>query len=52
MDISVTNEVVWTRRSSDPQVYAADVASILLAFIGANFDVVNTLNQEFDKQKA
>ena len=30
---------------------ATDATSILEAFIGANFDVVNTLNREFDKQK-
>ena len=30
---------------------ATDGASILGAFIGSNFDVVNTLNREFDKQK-
>ena len=33
-------------------MYATDTASILGAFTGANFDVVNTLNREFDKQKA
>ena len=52
MDISFTNEVVWTQRSGDPQVDAIDAASILGSFTGANFDVVNTLNREFDKQKA
>ena len=31
---------------------ATDIASVLGDFIGANFDVVNTLNREFDKQKA
>ena len=30
---------------------ATDVASILGAFTCANFDVVNTLNRELDKQK-
>ena len=52
MDMSIANEVVWTQRSSDPQEYATDVASVLGDFTAANFDVVNTLNQEFDKQKA
>ena len=33
-------------------MYAKDAASILGAFTGTNFDAVNTLNQEFDKQKA
>ena len=31
---------------------ATDAASVLGAFTGANFDVVNTLKREFDKQKA
>ena len=31
---------------------ATDIASILGAFTGANLDVLNTLNREFDKQKA
>ena len=31
---------------------ATDTTSVLGAFTGANFDVVNTLNWEFDKQKA
>ena len=30
---------------------ATDVASVLGAFAGDNFDVLNTLNREFDKQK-
>ena len=51
MEMSVASEVVWTQRSSDPQAYGTDAASILGAFTGANFDVVNTLNREFDKQK-
>ena len=52
MDISLSSQVVWTQRSSDPQVDAIDAAIVLGAFIGANFDAVNTLNREFDKQKA
>ena len=52
MDISIANEVVWTQRSSDPQEYSTDAASVLGAFTGANCDAVNTLNWEFDKQKA
>ena len=31
---------------------ATDAASFLGSFIGANFDVVNTLNREFYKKKA
>ena len=50
--MSIANEVVWTQRSSDPQAYAIDDASILGAFTGPNFDPFNTLNREFDKQKA
>ena len=30
---------------------AIDATSALGAFIGDNFDAVNTLNREFDKQK-
>ena len=52
MDISLANEVVWTQRSSDPQAYATDAASVLGDFTSASFDVVNTLNREFDQQKA
>ena len=33
-------------------MYATYAASILGAFTRANFDVINTLNREFDKQKA
>ena len=51
VDPSLSNETVWTQWSSDPQVDATAAASILGAFTGANFDVVNTLNREFDKQK-
>ena len=46
------NEVVWTQQSSDPQAYATDATSVLGAFTGANLNVVNSLNREFDKQKA
>ena len=52
MDVSMVNEVVWTLQSSDPQAYATDVAFVLGAFTGANMDVVNSLNREFDKKKA
>ena len=51
MDISLSNEFVWTQQLGDPQVDATDATSVLGAFTGANFDVVNTLNREFDKQK-
>ena len=51
MDPSLSNEIVWTQRSGDPQVDDIDDASVLGDFIGANFDAVNTLNMEFDKQK-
>ena len=49
MHISITNEVVWTHRSSDLQAYAIDPTSVLGDFTGANFEAVNTLNREFDK---
>ena len=51
-DTSLSNEIVWTQRFGDPHVDATDDASILGAFIGANFDAINTLNKEFDKNKA
>ena len=31
---------------------ATDAAFVLVAFTGANFGVVNSLNREFDKHKA
>ena len=52
MDMYDVSKVVWTQRSSDPQEYAIDAASVLGAFTGANCDAVNTLNREFDNQKA
>ena len=52
VDTSISNDIVWTQKSSDPQVDATDVASILGAFTGANFHAVTTLNKEFDKKKA
>ena len=51
VDTSLSNEIVWTQKSSDPQVDAMDVAFVLEAFTGANFHAVNTLNKEFDKKK-
>ena len=38
MDMSDVSKVVWTQRSSDPQEYATDVASILRYFTGDNFE--------------
>ena len=52
MDMSMVNEVVWEQQSSDPQAYATDATSVLGAFVGANLDVVNSFNREFDKEKA
>ena len=52
MDIYVTNEVVCTQWSSDPQAYATDATPVLGAFTGTNFYAVNMLNREFDKQKS
>ena len=49
---SISNEIVWTQQSGDPKVDAIDDASILGAFTGVKFDVVTTLNREFDKKKA
>ena len=52
VDTSLSNEIVWTQWSGDPQVDSTDVASTVGDFIGGNFDVVNTLNREFNKKKA
>ena len=51
MDTSLLNEIVWTQRYGDTQVDAIDVAPVLGDFTGANFDAINTLNREFNKQK-
>ena len=51
MDVSVTDQIVWTQQFSDPQVHAADTAVALGAFTGSNLHVVNTLNMEFDRRK-
>ena len=48
----MVNEVIWAQQSSDPQAYATDASYVLGAFTGANLDDVNSLNKEFDKQKA
>ena len=45
----MVNEVLWRPQSSDPQAYATDANSILGVFIGANMDVFNSLNTDFDK---
>ena len=50
VDTSLSNEIVWTQQSGDPQVDAIDVASVLGDFTGANFHAVTTLNREFDKK--
>ena len=51
MDTSLSNQIVWTQQSGDPQLDATDTAAALGAFIGANFHAVNTLNKEFDRRK-
>ena len=51
MDESVTNQIIWTQQSGDPQVDAVDTTAALGAFTGENLHVVNTLNREFDKRK-
>ena len=48
-DTYLSNEIVWTQQFGDPHVDATDAASILGAFTGANFDVLTTLNRQFDK---
>ena len=51
MDVSVTNQIVWTQQSGELQVDATDIAVALGAFIGANLHAVNTLNMDFDRIK-
>ena len=51
VDPSLSNEIVWTQRLGDPQVDATDATSVLGDFTGANFDILNILNKEFDKKK-
>ena len=50
MDTSLSNEIVWTQRSGDPQVDATDVGYVLEDFTGANFDVLNTFNDHVIKR--
>ena len=42
---------MWTQQSGDPQVDAANTASVLGAFTGANLHTINSLNRVFDKKK-
>ena len=51
MDESVTNQIIWTQQSGDPQVDAVDTTAALGAFIAANAHAVNTLNVELDRRK-
>ena len=51
MDSYVTNQIVWTQQSSDPQVDVVDTATALGAFTGANLHAVITLSMEFDRRK-
>ena len=52
VDMPMVNEVLWTSQSNDPQYYATYVTFVLGTFTGANMDAINSLNREFDKQKA
>ena len=47
----VTNQIIQTWQSSDPQVDAVYTTTTLGAFIGANLYAVNTLNRELDRRK-
>ena len=51
VDTSLSNQVVWTQQSGDPQVDVADIASALGSFTGAKFHAIHYLNKEFDKKK-
>ena len=47
----VTNQIIYTQQSGDPQVDAVDTAIDFGGFIGGNLDAVNTLNRELDIRK-
>ena len=47
----VTNQIIWTQQSGDPQIDAVASATVLGAFTGGNLGAVLTLNKEFDKRK-
>ena len=51
VDESLSNQVVWSQWSSDPQVDAADTTSTLGAFIGGKFHAIDYLKRKFDKKK-
>ena len=51
MEVSVSEKILWTQQSGDPQVDAVDTATALGAFTGANIHAVSNLNREFDKRK-
>ena len=51
MDVSVTDQIVWTQHSGDPQLDATDTTIALGAFTGANIHAVSNLNREFDRRK-
>ena len=51
MEVSISEQIIWTQQSGDPHVDATDITVALSAFTGANIHVVNTLNMEFDKRK-
>ena len=51
MEAPVTNQIIWTQQSGDPQVDAVDTTKYLGAFTGENLDAINTLNMELDRIK-
>ena len=51
LEASVSNQIIWTQQSGDPQVDAVETTTTLGAFTCANLGAVNTLNGEFDKRK-
>ena len=51
VSILITNQIIWTQQSGDPQIDAVDSSTILGAFTSANLDAVLTLNKEFEKRK-
>ena len=51
MEVSISEQILWTQQSGDPQVDAIDTVAALGAFTGANIHAVSNLNREFDKRK-
>ena len=51
MEVSISEQILWTQQSGEPQVDATDTDVALGAFTGANIHAVCNLNREFDRRK-